>query len=247
MATVKEHYDSHLAPVYTWMSGGAAGARRRFATLLQELKLQPSHGGATALDLGAGSGFQAIPLADAGYAVTAVDLSAVLLDELMREAGPRSIRTLCDDFREFSRCCPTPAPEVIVCMGDTLSHLRTLEETRGVLHEAANALSAGGHLLLSFRDYTSERTGQDRFIPVRSDADRIFTCFLEYGPERVAVHDIVHTRAGSEWRTTISVYEKIRLRPAWVRDQLTVADLVIVKDTLQNGLATLVARRSNHS
>ena len=115
------------------------------------------------------------------------------------------------------------------------------------MREAANALAPGGHFLLSFRDYTAARTGADRFIPVRSNADRIFTCFLDYGPDRVAVHDIVHTRAGSEWRTTISVYEKIRLAPTWVREQLMLAGLVIVKDTLQNGLATLVARRSNHS
>jgi len=40
---------------------------------------------------------------------------------------------------------------------------------------------------LSFRDLTPDLTGLNRFIPVRSDPDRIMTCFLEYEPETVIV------------------------------------------------------------
>jgi len=243
--SVKEHYDSHLAPLYTWMSGGAAAPRERFTALLHELGLRPTHAGATALDLGAGSGFQALPLATAGYTVTAIDLSEVLLAELARDAAAASlfVRAIVGDLREVTRHCPAPAPEVIVCMGDTLTHLATLDEVAAVLRDSAAALAPGGHLLLSFRDYTVARTGADRFIPVRSDADRIFTCFLDFGPERIAVHDIVYTRAGGDWRMAVNVYEKIRLAPAFVREQLALAGLALVRDTAQNGLVTLVARR----
>jgi len=245
MASVKEHYDSHLAPLYTWMAGGAAGPRARFAALLDELALRPSHPGATALDLGAGNGFQAVPLAAAGFHVTAVDLSTVLLAELARDAiaAGLAIRCVEGDLRDLARHGPSPAPELIVCMGDTLTHLAALDDVAALFRDAAAVLTPGGHLLLSFRDYTVARTGADRFIPVRSEPDRIFTCFLDYGPTHVAVHDVVHTRAGAEWRTAISVYEKIRLAPAWVADQLAAAGFTLVRQTAQNGLVTLAARR----
>ena len=113
MASVKDHYDSHLGPLYTWMSGGSEGPRTRFAELLRSLNLRPTHSGATALDLGAGNGFQALPLAQAGFRVTAVDLSEVLLAELARDAASAnaalSIRPVLGDLREVSHHCPQPA------------------------------------------------------------------------------------------------------------------------------------------
>lgn len=247
MASVKQHYDSHLAPLYTWMSGGAVPARQRFADLLHSLDLRPGHPGATAFDLGAGNGFQSIPLAEAGYLVTALDMSERLLAELAHDAGTLPIRAVVGDLRDLQRHCPQPAPEVIVCMGDTLTHLATLAEVAQVVGAAASALAPGGHLLLTFRDYTVARAGTDRFIPVRSDADRIFTCFLEFSPTHVAVHDMVHVRAGQAWHTAVSMYEKIRLAPSWVHDQLVAAGLVILRNSVQNGLVTLIARRPVHA
>ena len=40
-----------------------------------------------AVDLGAGCGFQSIPLARLGFAVTAIDIDRKLLDELHRNAA----------------------------------------------------------------------------------------------------------------------------------------------------------------
>jgi hypothetical protein len=52
MASVKDHYDTHLAPLYTWTRGGAAGPPRQFADFLRDRGLLPSRPEATALDLG---------------------------------------------------------------------------------------------------------------------------------------------------------------------------------------------------
>lgn len=58
----------------------------------------------------------------------------------------------------------------------------------------AGALEAGGRFVLTFRDLTFELKELDRFIPLRSGADAIFSCFLEYEAEHVKVHDLVYTR-----------------------------------------------------
>ncbi len=245
MATVKDHYDSHLAPLYTWISGGADTPRARFTAFLDAHQLRPSAPGATALDLGAGSGFQALPLAAAGYAVTAVDVSEVLLAELAREAATAGlpIRAVLGDMTDLARHCPSPAPALIVCMGDTLTHLGSLDAVARLLRDAAQVLAPGGHLVLTFRNYTVARTGADRFIPVRSDVNRIFTCFLDFGTMHVTVHDIVHSREAAGWRMAVSTYEKIRVAPAWVRAQLLAAGLQLIRDDLAAGLATFIARR----
>ena len=62
------------------------------------------------------------------------------------------------------------------------------------------------------RDYSGPPLrGPDRFIPVRSSPDRIFTCFLDYGERTIDVHDMLHTRHGDEWRLQVSRYSKLRL------------------------------------
>ena len=247
MASVKDHYDHHLAPIYTWMRGGAATPRRQFAEFLRAHSLAPSHPGATALDLGAGSGFKALPLAEAGYAVTAVDLSETLLAELTRDATAAhvTVQTVLGDMCDLSRHTPQRAPELIVCAGDTLTHLASLDQVARLLSDSAAALAPGGHLILSFRDYSIARTGPDRFIPVRSDAHRIFTCILEFGPTHLTVHDLLHTRdsSASDWSMTVSTFEKIRIAPTWLRAQLAAAGLTLIHDELTAGLATVIARR----
>jgi len=52
-----------------------------------------------------------------------------------------------------------------------------------------------------------------RFISVRSDSERIQTCFFEAMGERVRVHDIIHQRVHDAWAMKVSSYEKLRLAP----------------------------------
>ncbi len=60
-------------------------------------------------------------------------------------------------------------PELIVCMGDTLTHLGTLNFVSDLIKNCYNELSANGKLVLTFRDLTKELQGEERFTPVRSD------------------------------------------------------------------------------
>lgn len=85
MAHVRQHYDDHLAPYYTWICGGA---QQKFSENRKFFRRHRAHprGSGVALDLGAGSGFQTIPLAEAGFRVVAIDASHQLLAELKLNA-----------------------------------------------------------------------------------------------------------------------------------------------------------------
>jgi len=208
MNTAKDHYDQQLASVYSWMVGIPEAALKRNRDLFRQLKIDLTPRG-LAVDLGAGSGFQSIPLAELGFSVVAVDFCAALLSELSDQAKHLPIRTVDDDIVNFSKYVDEQA-QVIVCMGDTLTHLESLSSVQSLLLSVERALVKGGKLILTFRDYVSvEPNGTQRFIPVQSDESTILTCFLEYHEEFVEVYDLLYRKDGERWVLNVSSYPKL--------------------------------------
>ena len=107
----------------------------------------------------------------------------------------------------------------------------------------AESLRAGGKFVATFRDYTVELAGTARFIPVRSDADRILTCFLEYGTDSVAVHDQLYEREGSTWKFSVSVYRKLRLAPHFVCNALHATGLSARLEPGPGGMSRVIATK----
>src|ERR1700691_2599361 len=89
--TVDDHYADCLGPVYTWMIGDIDAA---FARSDAEIAALPLKAGGTALDLGAGFGLHAIPLARRGFSVAAMDTYDPLLKELEARRGSLPIRVI---------------------------------------------------------------------------------------------------------------------------------------------------------
>lgn len=198
--------------------------------------------GAHAIDLGAGSGAQSIALAQLGYRVSAIDTSAVLLAELRTHSTDLSIETKCCDIREFDRHCDTPA-DLCVCMGDTLTHLSSQNDVQHLIENVYAALTDGGRFVLSFRDLSTPLAGLERFLPVRSDADRIFTCMLEHDARGVVVHDLVHERNGKNWTLHKSAYRKIVLPVNWVIQTLNDQQFNVRSVSTSRGLTTIIAEK----
>ena len=46
---------------------------------------------------------------------------------------------------------------------------------------------------------------------VKNDDSRILTCFLEYFPHHVMVHDILYEKQGGKWIQKVGSYPKLRL------------------------------------
>ena len=99
--TAADHYLKHLGPVYTWMIGDIDAALARGEQELDALSL-PSKGAGTAIDLGAGFGMHAIPLARRGFSVVAIDSYEPLLRELAARADSLPIRTVDADLLTFA-------------------------------------------------------------------------------------------------------------------------------------------------
>ena len=240
MQSVRDHYSKLLGPVYAWSAGGVDAALARGAGELDVLGLSPRKN-AQAVDLGAGFGMHSIPLAQRGFSVLAVDTSPELLRELTAQAAKLPVQTIEADILSFRKHFEGTA-EVILCMGDTLTHLSTLDQVESLFGEAATALDGNGIFVLTFRDYTPALLAERRFIPVRSDADRILTCFLEYDDSHVTVHDLLHERDGAQWKLNVSSYRKLRLAREWVSRALEGRGFRVTQEAGLSGMVRFIAR-----
>jgi len=239
MSDTRDHYERLLAPLYTWMTGGEDGLASSRRTL-DALGIDDGQG-AEALDLGAGSGLPSIALGERGWRVTAVDASPTLAAELRARAAGLPITVVVGDLVEAVEAAAGVA--LITCIGDTLTHLASADEVARVIAQAGRALLPGGRLLLTWRDLTTLPTGDARFFVVRSDPERILTCFLEeVDADHVRVHDLVHQPRGDGFGLQTSSYLKLRLAPEWIDAQLAAAGLTIAYADTTRGLVTRLAR-----
>lgn len=251
MATPQDHYRNLLAHHYSWMFGLSFDEKVAEQRAIVEPLLRDIPRG-QAVDLGSGPGYQSFALAQLGFSVLALDTSAELLSEL--EAAVRShaypnVQTHNADMLLLLDYIRPGAASAIVCMGDTLTHLTSPDDVRGLFRAVATALAPGGLFVLTWRDLTHELTGADRFIPVRSDEDRIMTCFLETtSPTTVQVNDLIYTRDPTKrtWGLAKSSYPKLRLAPAWIATELTAAGFDPRPPGTAGGLCLLCARRNTN-
>ena len=179
MATVREHYDEVLSQYYSRMFGEFEAKVAEQQGLLERLGITARQGGDLTVDLGCGSGFQSIALARLGFRVLAIDCSHRLLAELNERTRGLPVAALAGDIRDVGALAPAGV-ELVVCMGDTLSHLEREDDLERVFAGVAARLAVGGRFVLTFRDLSGQLHDLDRFIPLHSSDDLIMACCLEH-------------------------------------------------------------------
>jgi hypothetical protein len=176
--------------------------------------IRPAHS-KLAIDFGAGNGIQTVALAESGYSVKSIDFSTQLLAELMQNANGLEVEPV-ESFILHYLDTVSFSPELITCMGDTITHMENEEEVIKLIHQRNCLLVKGGKLVISFRDISRELEDTDRFMPVKNDSYRILTCFLEYFTGKVRVTDLFFENQGGQWIQGVSSYFKLRLAPNWI-------------------------------
>lgn len=174
----------------------------------------------------------------------AIDSSSELLDELRSHKDSFSVQIEKADLRDLPTIVAAGHASVIVCMGDTLTHLASKADVSALFQDVFDALHSGGVFVITYRDLTKELEGLDRFIPVRSDDNTIMTCFLEYeSAESVVVHDLVYLRDGAAWSLSKSSYRKLRLAVNWLVQELNAVGFVVVSEGMAGRLLRVVAAK----
>lgn len=242
MATVETHYKKLLSNIYAWMLGGFDFQIPKNQEFFKSLRINPERS-KVAIDLGAGCGFQSIPLAKIGFSVTAIDLDFNLLQELAANDTTGTVTIIEDDLINFIQHVKSPS-ELIVCMTDTVLHLESKDMVRNLFNKVFEHLENLGKFVITFRDLSQEIEELDRFFPVKQDENTIFSCFLEYEKNSIKVHDLLYTKESGQWVLCKSFYHKLRLSPSWVESQLTHTGFGQVAIEVKDGLVTVIATKT---
>ena len=240
--TVKEHYDNHLGYFYSWMTGDFENNQIDFQNFFVEQKLLPQSS-KVAIDLGAGRGVQSVVLAKNGYSVKAIDFNVQLLKELTANTKGLNVEVIDADMRNVGIFCEYN-PELIVCCGDTIAHLDSKQEMLQFITTISHTLSNGGKFLLSFRDYSVELTGDKRFIPVKSDDNKILTCILDYQADYIIVTDLLHEKIGNIWNQKVSSYKKVRITTEMISAMIEQTGMKLQLNRTLNGMTTIIAQKN---
>ena len=243
MPSAEEHYETHLGPVYSWMVGDIEAALARSAVELEALHLPPRSGG-TALDLGAGIGLHALPLAQRGYAVTAIDSCQALLDELTMRAQDLPIKTIRADIATFGSRITEPL-DVILCMGDTLTHLPELPPSKRSSRKHLQHWRREECLPQRFATTShprSRRSGASSwFAATRGASSPAFSSTAQ----STCGSTIFCTSAKAErWQQRVSSYPKLRLDPQWVVAKLAALGFEVRRDPGPAAMVRIVATKT---
>lgn len=240
--TVKEHYENHLGNFYSWYTGDFDKNKDLFTALCVDRNIKPNDTG-FAIDLGAGNGIQTLALADLGFKVKAIDFNRQLIDELKSKIGNLPIEVFDDDIKNVGQYS-NPKPELIVCCGDTLTHLDSFAEIEKLIKDSFEFLVPNGRLILTFRDYSTDLEDTNRFIPVKSDSQRILTCFIEYFVDKLRVTDLLHEYENDKWIQKASSYYKTRITRDIVIEYLVASGFKINFDNVTNRVITIIGQKN---
>ena len=194
------------------------------------------------MDLGCGNGIQSVSFAKLGFEVFAIDFNKQLLSELEVNRKNLTIQIIEDDIINIKQYAKEK-PEVIICWGVTLFHLNSQEQIVQFIADCSKCLCQNGKFILPFRDYSHTLTGEQRFIPVKSDASNILTCCLDFEDNRVSVTDILYTKTDENWTQRISSYYKVRMIPFEVEKRLTESGFTIKYNEVLNRMQTIIAEK----
>ena len=209
----RSFYDD-IAEYYDLIYADWEGSMRRHGDAIAAMLGDPDPSTCRVLDVSAGIGTQALPLAAMGYRVVARDLSPNAVARLRREAQARGLTLDAEaaDMREVGASVAGRF-DAVVAFDNSVPHLLTDEDIRAAFSQLAAVLAPGGSILLSVRDYDS--------------VDRAPISFHEYGERarngrRFRMSQEWRWRSPTHYRTTMRVEEAVG--DAWTERVRTEAE-----------------------
>ncbi|GAA2592410.1 class I SAM-dependent methyltransferase [Winogradskya consettensis] len=154
------------------------------------------------LDIGAGTGQASIRLAEAGFAVTAVDISAEMLRQARAKPGADAVQFVVTDLRELP---DLGTFDVAVALGEPFVYLVGETELAAALRGVARLLAAGGLLIFDlvtagfcrrYRTYVAVDETADRVTVIRGAEPRQDPRGADYLLDQFTTDD------GVTWRRT---------------------------------------------
>ncbi len=173
------------------------------------------------LDLGCGSGGHALYWGDMGMNMVGVDSSAEMVKhaEALAEQQKLDIEFHCLPMTNFAKRIQQQFDSV-VCVGNTLPHLLTLEDLLLCFEDVAASLKPSGAAVFHCLNYQRILDVKKRDLPVKSrivnDNEYVFCRYYEFGSPHLTFHFVTAVKENGAWRS----HSRQLLHHPWRRDEL---------------------------
>lgn len=119
------------------------------------------------LDIAAGTGNQALLLAKNGYEVTATDNEAEMVAKMKEKAESENIPLQSLQLSmEKMQALDTATFDLVICIGNSIVHLQTLEEIRLMVTDLYKILESDGTIIVQTVNYDKILAEQIRKLPI---------------------------------------------------------------------------------
>lgn len=204
-----ETYGDRFADVYDDWYAGVSDVDATVARVAALAASAGTEGRGPVLELGAGSGRLALPLAAAGLEVWALDASAAMVARLRAKPGAAGVHAVVGDMADLAALDAGAGPfAVVLCAFNTFFNLTSTEAQGRCLRAVAARLAPGGRLVV------------EAFVPPPGDEEGAAVGAVE--PRHIGLDEVVLTvsRLDPAARTVTGQHVQlteagIRLRP-WV-------------------------------
>lgn len=169
----------------------------------------------TILDTACGSGMHAIELARRGYSASGADISPKMIAKAQENAKSNDVRVPFKDSafgtitQHFKGETQFPF-DLILCLGNALPHLLSIEQIQSALWDLGNSMQPGGFLIFQNRNFDAICQKKERWIAPQGrkigKEEWVFLRFYDFDSDGLITFNIMRLhRSGQEsWQQRIS-------------------------------------------
>jgi glycine/sarcosine N-methyltransferase len=177
-----------------------------FKKLTTDYKIKSS------LDIACSTGFHVIMFRRLGLDAVGVDASPKMIEKARANAVTCGVTVefILGDFTTLSKRF-SEGFDIITCLGDTISHLRTKPELKKALQEIYKCLNPGGLFVLQNRNYDHLIRNRIRFFPPtgsrNGSEETLFFRLLDFNPKSIDFSIVTFHRHENRWDSVVRTAE----------------------------------------
>ena len=175
--------------------------------------LQQGNAPVKILDSACGTGMHVIELRQRGYLADGADLSQGMIKAADKNASAAGVsaRFEAAGFGSLAqKFSSSPGYDAVLCLGNSLPHLLSLQEIESALRDFASCMRPGGKLMVQNRNFDAVMLKGDRWMEPQSfqeaDKEWIFLRFYDFLPNGLINFHIISLQRSISTTWTQKVY-----------------------------------------
>ncbi len=134
------------------------------------------------LDIGCGTGSLSLKLAESGFEVYSIDYDSTMIERAKEKKGEHGQfpKFISMDMRRIADNFESGFFDAVLCFGNTLVHLLTMNEIEEFIISVSRVLKRNGHLLLQILNYDNILDNRIGNFPVIENGDIIFERYYDF-------------------------------------------------------------------